>query len=418
MVKHMNELIYPQVIKSKLNNCPVEGCKTLFAEKECVVALSGKNGIGAKVKILYCSKCDYYYIKHEHQEYIKSITGVCAKCKPNPMGINGVKTANKKVTVVKPIPLPKKVPLPQRRIVWKPIIGADTGNRRQYPKSIFATVIMKGSNSNKDLTYEVVTDINEEDKDKRIFHIENSFTMNIFKAIVRRTFTFSDNGVDYTITYCHRSDNVLQYMKSIEAEKSKNKHSNNDLINEIIYLCQGHISCYWNSNHKLESVTANVLSLDNLIFVKINVKYCTRCNKYFIHDKTYDNYARMYGDFVLRPIRITENYKYHDEDSYRNLNPKSLLAMYGYKAGFDTSDEWRQKKLVSIIELGLMRKEDIIGHLESLSRLQANNENHIWSNKNRDKDLGFLNDYDIEKQREIFGVIVENAKHIRIKMEG
>ncbi len=57
-----------------------------------------------------------------------------------------------------------------------------------------------------------------------------------------------------------------------------------------------------------------------------------------------------------------------------------------------------------------MKKHDIIRHLESLLEFQKNTPNQIEANEKRRKDLSFLNNYNIEIQREIFGEIIDKAK--------
>ena len=112
-----------------------------------------------------------------------------------------------------------------------------------------------------------------------------------------------------------------------------------------IYLCEGHVGCIWQS-HLLESVTANVLTFsDRYDHVNLmNVKYCVVCDKYFIHRKSFEQYTNTYGSLVVKPnfYRANLSSQYERNDVFANLNPKSLLKIYGYSAGWDTTDDSRQ----------------------------------------------------------------------------
>lgn len=57
-----------------------------------------------------------------------------------------------------------------------------------------------------------------------------------------------------------------------------------------------------------------------------------------------------------------------------------------------------------------MSKTEIINHLESLLLLLSNTPSQMAANEKRRRDLRFLNNYRIERQREIFGYIMERVR--------
>jgi hypothetical protein len=179
-----------------------------------------------------------------------------------------------------------------------------------------------------------------------------------------------------------------------------------------IHICHGTLGCHY--NHEIEEVAAKVLTLKKDDLAVLNVGYCKICNKYFIHRESYNRYVKYYGHFIIKPIPYNQSFSDDYDNMYANMSPQSVLSSHGYSSSWDTTELERQIILSTILEFRLMRKRDIIEFLQDLTgRIQKNTPTMFHANIKRKADLQFVNDYEIHRQREIFGYIVERAERFR-----
>jgi len=179
-----------------------------------------------------------------------------------------------------------------------------------------------------------------------------------------------------------------------------------------IYLCFAEIGCQ-RKDHDIECIIAHVASTSEIDYIPINIFYCTKCEKPFIRNNSYQNYLDIYGDLLLRPIRFgcsaIENAYYYDE--YGNLKETSEIFDYGYSVREGVSALERQRALMKIIEFGFMKKTTVINTIENQIDFCKNNPKHFNANYRRRDALFFLNDYAVNRQHEVFGYIITMAKN-------
>lgn len=387
-----------QLIGLNRTNCPI--CGTLLSSIKCeLIMYSGKQQARVTegyihVSIPCCHQCKLYYVTDKdisklkdmtvHKPLIKTHDEYQKMCKPK---------SPKKKNDKQPIPIGKKI--------------FHTGDPKYFG-------------------YGTITDYNGE---RITVKFESrKVATNLYLYPEHMVYYRFDNQILRDFLNKQALENSIARSKKNQEKLEKEKTnslkakslprvidlSNNDELCQI-YVCYGIVGCEWRDYHSLESVTVKVLTLERDGFVKLNVKYCELCGKYFIHHKSYEGYLEKYGCFMLRPISWHGGSANSYGDMYADLSPKSLLALHGYSASMHTTDVSRQEKLTYILEYRLMKKHDIITHLETLLSLQENSPNHFEANKKRKSDLRFLNDYDIERQREVFGEIVEQAERFRQK---
>jgi hypothetical protein len=182
-----------------------------------------------------------------------------------------------------------------------------------------------------------------------------------------------------------------------------------------IFICYGYPRCSnIEHNQSLESVIANVISMDRDDYVQINVTYCQKCDRYFIGSTSFYDYCREYGDLLVYTREhenksSMQNYQYGD--LYSSLTTNSKLNLAGYKADAQTSTSERHEQLVKIIEFHMMRRQEIINHLESLvNTVLKNTPNHYNANQRRIEDIHFLNHYATNREKEIYGKLIARAE--------
>ena len=172
-----------------------------------------------------------------------------------------------------------------------------------------------------------------------------------------------------------------------------------DLLKEmpatnVLYIYKGNIKCH-TQNHEIIQATAILYSKqDNEI--KINVEYCTECQKFFLEYSLFEEYRQIYGMIIGNFRLITKG----NFDGDYDLAEESPLKLSGYsvgqKEGYSSSE--RHYILARIIHDGIMSKGEIIRYLSFFIKrngVKSGNENALIKWK---EDLLFAETYNISLQ--------------------
>jgi len=148
--------------------------------------------------------------------------------------------------------------------------------------------------------------------------------------------------------------------------------------------------CFRQTQH-LKSVTAIIANRSILI----NALHCPRCGSYFIDKETLKTYEKLYGPLGL-PLIEYDGERQRQERN--DLSPESELMRAGYSVERTIFQSERQDRLRSIIANGIIKKEEIIRHLNDLIRMNRNNPSMqraitAWSD-----DLLFVNNFELDAQ--------------------
>lgn len=168
---------------------------------------------------------------------------------------------------------------------------------------------------------------------------------------------------------------------------------------EILWIYHYKLPCQ-KMNHTTESLTARVMSFRDGLYHEINVICCKDCEKYYLNAESFNLYARRFG-LPQVSIQILKS----EKESFSGWNEESLLHMAGYNVNAvqGLKAEERRAVLTEVLDTGLMEKYQVTAFLEGLIRrnkyrLKLQNAINKWTD-----DLHFVNEYQIEKQKVIYG---------------
>lgn len=133
--------------------------------------------------------------------------------------------------------------------------------------------------------------------------------------------------------------------------------------------------------------------------LKINVEYCTICQKYFIEEQQFNRYREIYGIILGNFVYYTGfNFGYAPLN-----NAYSLLNLCGYNVSQkdNLSSQTRQKILRYVIEMNLMSKENVISYLCYFINLNNNQLCKRIAVKKWKDDLDFVNAFRMDRQKTV-----------------
>ena len=184
-----------------------------------------------------------------------------------------------------------------------------------------------------------------------------------------------------------------------ELEEKRAKVPKFDIAKHILYVYRGRgIKCK-RYNHDVISVTCIIKDISNND-VEINAEYCFNCGIFIISVKSYMDYALKYNinTIYFRPISSI-----HTDEIYYDANSCSALQSlrYNVSAGKNYSEEYRHKLLELFISLGLLKKHQVISHLEHLVVFNGEKWGNEIAQKKWENDLEFVRNLDIDVQQHV-----------------
>lgn len=184
-----------------------------------------------------------------------------------------------------------------------------------------------------------------------------------------------------------------------------------------VWIYRSKCWCMEHHGEYVENVSAKVEGLISCKKVLLNLMYCRLCDCAYMTQESFNAYWNRIG-----PLNIT--YDYDDEDDtikrigrgYNNLKEKSRLREYGYYVAQDgPNDAERKLILVSLIEHHLFSKEEIINHISWLISANSKKIGFASSVNRWRSDLWFLNNYEIECQKQIYRYLIFENRRRRKK---
>lgn len=139
--------------------------------------------------------------------------------------------------------------------------------------------------------------------------------------------------------------------------------------------------------------------------IPFNIYYNRTSDMYFINRASYLEYAARYG---LPMMKLKPYTRTSGTFSRESLSEMSVLRLYGYTVNETDglTDGERQELLINLIDSGLMDKVDIINHIEWLIHTHEGNIQYMNACDKWQTDLDFVNSYNIDSQRAIWGRFV------------
>ncbi len=182
----------------------------------------------------------------------------------------------------------------------------------------------------------------------------------------------------------YAADNLESFEEDTdEQEESLWKEGN------ILYVHKGLLSCQRNK-HDLITATAIMDSFDDQK-LKMTVKYCKDCNKFFISEVSYEYYRKKYGALIGNIQLEHSNATYSGEF----LAEESPLHLCGYNVNQQDNYSAAERRFIisKIIDRGIMNKVDIINYLEYFISHNGQQEKNNLALSKWEDDLQFTRRY-------------------------
>lgn len=161
-----------------------------------------------------------------------------------------------------------------------------------------------------------------------------------------------------------------------------------------LYVHQGYIKCL-KEHHKVINVTLRIPSTIKRNSVVINANYCFDCDRFFISSDEYEHYRSIYPIMLIRFEYVS------DSGLGRYLADKSPLMMAGYsvRANLKYSDAQRQNILRNVIELGILKKHEVINYLNYFISMNGKARGMEAAVSKWEKDLEYVRTHNFELQK-------------------
>ena len=158
--------------------------------------------------------------------------------------------------------------------------------------------------------------------------------------------------------------------------------------------------------HSTEFRMACVPALEFQDYIKLTVRYCQECDRYFISKQTLSAFEKKYGLMLVSKFQYTIKSELLN-DIYSSFRSESRLHSIGYNVQAGQMDEkMRRRLLLTIIDTGCMTAEEVIQDIENAVAIFSRNPRFNVALKKWEDDLVFVNEY-IKKGQPIYARLAE-----------
>ena len=191
------------------------------------------------------------------------------------------------------------------------------------------------------------------------------------------------------------SETKKDYWIQVALWELENEDAPDPVEDSTLYIHKGRIICQ-TRQHRVVQATA-VLSNINGADILLNVNFCTECKKFFMSYATYQHYRDRYG-VILGNLKMI---KREDFDGCEDcLAEESRLHLCGYsvaeKEGLSATE--RQRIISFVISRDVMKKDEVISHLNWLIDTHRNRHHMATAVAKWNQDLSYALQYNMEKQ--------------------
>ena len=136
--------------------------------------------------------------------------------------------------------------------------------------------------------------------------------------------------------------------------------------------------------------------------------YCKGCGQYFISLSALRQYKQFYGG-LLAEFHFASDVS---TDVYGQFHfaPDSILSRCGYTVRSGVREQYRHAILSYLLDSGKARKYEIIEKINSFIRLREHNPIYANACDRWRKDVQFVSNYHIDRQKFIGGVVFKPGK--------
>lgn len=172
---------------------------------------------------------------------------------------------------------------------------------------------------------------------------------------------------------------------------------NNQLYFHDVIVLSNITSCT-TKEHRLNDVLVQipVFNVDGSIsFIKLNISYCNTCNKYIMLK---NDFKQIEGIIACKVIDQTVTRTGNDNDDIEIKQYESVLYQYGYnvKTKDNLSDKQRHLILAAVVESGILTREQICSHLDTLIERGDKIEKWKLATQKWKQDRHFVKKYNVK----------------------
>lgn len=261
-----------------------------------------------------------------------------------------------------------------------------------------SALMLVGLQTKHDAQEIIIVDDVKDHSDKNIW-VNRSLSHAIFSTLMQGKQTFKFKEIDYTIeSVTILSDKAMDILCDVTFRDQNN-------IKTVYVYSQKDVD---HIEHNCESVTAYVMCANSTTPIPFNIYYNGTSDMYFINRASYLGYAARYG---LPMMKLKPYTRTPGTFSRESLSEMSVLRLYGYTVNEtdDLTDGERQELLINLIDSGFMDKVYIINHIEWLIHTHEGNIQYMNACDKWQTDLDFVNSYNIDSQRAIWGRFVHHC---------
>lgn len=274
------------------------------------------------------------------------------------------------------------------------VLETYTARANDLPSSTICAVRLQDLLDRKELKIVVVSNVHEQDTARGIYWIGRTLPSILLTLI--------QLGSNKQFTYKGGEYRVVGYIKNLEFEsyaKTITKFCNPIVPQTVYVFAQKNIAHFHSQNYEL--VTAMVPCTKSSFPVPISVYYDKSAHTYFINEESYVLARERYG---LPYLRIRPALSDQLGAKVGGLRAHSELYLLGYsvdaKTGSDTTA--RRQVLKRILDSGILRRHEVINHLEWLIHTRAGMPHMDNAIAEWKTDLQFVSTYNVDRQRKIW----------------
>lgn len=216
----------------------------------------------------------------------------------------------------------------------------------------------------------------------------------------------SFNGETFEVQYIGKQTIGKTHTSTIKKSSSNNTQisftspKSKPLIDIQDFIVRTNVNRCLYSSHTLTPVNALVSIINQGIAKEYSFPgmYCTRCNKYYMYEGTYQSMKRI-GYICCKVIKLSELKQFEGADKNNSLfdswQSRSLLNLYGYTVDQNknlTSKE-RHQILAFIIENNILPQYKIVNYIQGFIKLRKNNKNMRSAIDKWNEDMKYVLNY-------------------------
>lgn len=230
------------------------------------------------------------------------------------------------------------------------------------------------------------------------------------KSKNKYTYPLIDDDAGYKLLL--NKEKYIQFCNTKTKESVDTSDVNVKLLKVADFLVRSSTYGCVNNKHQLIRINAaiKIKNTNGIYEVQVPAAYCSKCNKYYILEKYY-NELKKYG-YICCKIDTFETIQKNYGSGFSSFQDKSILTLYGYSVDKqkDIPEGERHSILDFVIDNGIQNKYQVISHLENNINLRKHN--YIY----KDAIIKWENDIDyVRKKQKIKAVVRVDSIKVPIK---